>query len=157
MLCTTPGSIQLNNGTCLVCGAPGTNTISQFATSQNNSCSCVEGFFWNLLGLCDCGSTSILFTSAGSPSCYSCANETAFTLSKGDPYSCTCVSQTMKWDANTKTCICPSNSILIGSGASAYCFVCPATGNFLGISADRSSCICAGSLVWNRASLNCGC
>lgn len=157
VLCTTPGSIQLSNGTCLICGASGSNTLAQFANYQNNSCSCVEGLVWNPLGLCDCGATSILFISAGNLSCFSCTNTSSFISSKADSYSCTCVSQTMKWNSNTRTCSCPPNAILVGSGVSAYCFACPVTGNFLGISADRSICICTGSLVWNSASLVCGC
>jgi hypothetical protein len=73
-------------------------------------------------------------------------------------YNCNCVSSALIWNLATKSCGCASaNSIVVGTGSAATCFDCSPTGNVLGITADRTACLCVGKLVWLNASSTCGC
>lgn len=89
--------------------------------------------------------------------CFSCNNDTAFTTTRATSHSCNCVSPSLVWDAASRTCRCPMGSIVAGSGSSITCLDCKKSPLMLGFSADQTTCICVGNLVWIPSQSGCGC
>lgn len=71
--CSAGNTVLLPNGSCFICGTNGTNT--QGSRANSFTCKCSSALLtWNrYLGICDCGSRSIVVIKNNAISCLSCS------------------------------------------------------------------------------------
>ena len=153
---TAVGVVVLASGSCFTCGTSGTFTAVKVVSASNNSCTCnTTGFIWNSGGFCDCGTAAVIVQSGTAFACYTCNNPSVFTLAKISTYDCSCVSSALAWSSSTRKCVCPSNSIIVGTGSAATCFACP-TVNGTGV-ASGTVCLCNTNFVWRATTTGGSC
>ena len=152
----TPGVILLTNGSCFTCGASGTFTALKVVSATNSTCTCRSSrLVWNPLAYCDCGAGKAMIITGNTFVCFTCNKATAFTTTKATSFSCSCVSSALAWSSSTRKCVCPSNSIIVGTGSAATCFACP-TVNGTGV-ASGTVCLCNTNFVWRATTTGGSC
>jgi hypothetical protein len=151
--------VLLASNVCFVCGTAGTYTVAKVVNAANNSCTCSANLKWNSAGFCDCGTSSAMIITGNTYSCQKCSNAAAFTKAKATQTSCSCVSDKLTWNDATSACDCGNspNTIIVGTKQAAKCFTCTPSIYMVGASANLTACVCVGQLIWNSATMTCGC
>jgi len=138
---------------CVNCGSNGTYTL---AVVNATSCSCSgSNLVWNILGYCDCGTTSAMIITGTTYACVVC-NSAIYSTGRSTSYTCACPAP-LTWNPTTKACDCGSSAVVAYINLVYSCVVCNSS-IYAASKLNINTCNCIStSFVWSSSTYQCSC